>query len=362
MAAKVFLGLDTSCYTTSLALTDGQGSPVFQQRLPLPVAAGEKGLRQSEAFYRHMAHLPDLFSALAAALPFSLSERLGAVAVSAQPCRRPDSYMPVFRAGLAAARMLAAATGAPLVETTHQEGHLMAALWSAGLSPEGPFLAYHLSGGTTELLLVKGFHRSSAPYFDCRLLAGALDIPAGQLIDRTGQILGLPFPAGPRLEKLARESDESREKGKKEEKDQKNENGAGTPAYRLPNYCREGNISFSGGEAWAKRALADGRAPAAIARTIELYIAGSLRKSVLACLSALGVEPAGATPGAERPRFLLFMGGVAANQYIQRQLSEGLMGIIPCYFAQPEYTGDNAMGVALIARGVSDRYTICHNQ
>ncbi len=340
---KVFLGLDTSCYTTSLALTDEAGRLLYQKRRLLPVKQGEKGLRQSEAFYQHMVHLPELFKEMEAALTYPLTDRLTAVAVSARPCRRQDSYMPVFRAGQAVAQALAAAAAVPLIETTHQEGHLMAALWSADLKAlfdcqaeafcltQGraldwqklcPFLAYHLSGGTTELILVHQVVQDQFFCFDYSVVSGTSDIPAGQLVDRTGQILGLPFPAGPHLEKLALV------KG-----------AAAQPLESIPTHCRQGFISFSGGEAWAKRALAGGKEPAEIARTIEHYIAGSLVKSAKAYLDQ---EPA------KRPKFIIFMGGVASNAYIRQFLQTRLERKIPCVFALPEYSTDNALGTALI--------------
>ncbi|MEL7623787.1 MAG: O-sialoglycoprotein endopeptidase [Clostridiales bacterium] len=340
----VFLGLDTSCYTTSLALTDGEGRLLYQQRRLLSVKAGEKGLRQSEAFYQHMLHLPELFKEMEAALPFALTDRLAAIAVSTKPCRRQESYMPVFRAGQAVAQALAAAAAVPLISTTHQEGHLMAALWSADLRPffdssgteafclaKGktmdwqqlcPFLAFHLSGGTTELILVRQVVQDQFFCFDYSVVSGTLDIPAGQLIDRTGQVLGLPFPAGPHLENLAL-----------------SKGPAAKPLESIPTHCRQGFISLSGGEAWAKRSLAGGKEPAEIARTIEHYIAGSLVKAVDAYLDR---KPE------ELPKFIIFMGGVASNAYIRQLLQARLERKIPCVFALPEYSTDNALGTALI--------------
>ena len=102
--------------------------------------------------------------------------------------------MPVFTVGLGHARVMANLLNVPLFETSHQQGHIAAGL----IGTEGvnePFVALHLSGGTTELL-------------ECRdgkltLLGGSADLHAGQLVDRVGVALGLHFPAGPALEKLA---------------------------------------------------------------------------------------------------------------------------------------------------------------
>lgn len=319
----VFLGIDTSCYTTSLALVDGKNRLLAEKRLLLPVKAGTRGLRQSEGVFYHTLNLPQLMEALSEALDFPLKERLAAVAASVKPCRRQGSYMPVFRTGEGLAKSLAAAFGVPFIPATHQEGHLMAALWSAEEKPPLPFFAYHLSGGTTELMLVKKIEKKPRYGFDYSIIAGTMDIPAGQLVDRVGVALGLPFPAGPRLQELAGELDLA-------------EDSPASPGFSIPTCCREGKTSFSGGEAWALRALARGDQPAQIARSIEHYIAASLEKSVLQAAS--GYEAAG----------VIFMGGVAANTYIRRRLRQRLNRRLPCFFARQEYSSDNALGIALI--------------
>jgi len=290
----------------------------------LPVEAGEKGLRQSEALYKHLINLPSMFKEMEGVLGFSLAERLAVVAVSEKPCRRDESYMPVFRAGYGFGQAIASSLGVPLVASTHQEGHLMSALWSAGIVDycrRLPFLAYHLSGGTNELILVKDITKS--PFaFEYESIAASLDITAGQLIDRVGQCLGLPFPAGPYLEKLGLSL-----------------GGESPPRSVIPTFCRAGNISLSGGEAWAKRAVAAGSEPSQIARSIEHYIASSLCKSIVASET-------------QEPQFILFMGGVAANAYIRWYLKTKLARRFTCLFAEPEYCGDNGLGAALI--GLAD--------
>ena len=90
--------------------------------------------------------------------------------------------------------MLAQTLGVPFVPVSHQQGHIAAAAWSAGRLDllDRPLLAWHLSGGTTELLYVQpdGFNVQAS------CIGGTSDISAGQLIDRTGVLLGLDFPAG----------------------------------------------------------------------------------------------------------------------------------------------------------------------
>ena len=181
----IVLGIDTSCYTTSVAAANEKGVLCSNRRL-LPVAAGARGLRQSEAVFSHIRQLPELFENTMETVR-SLG-KVDAVCVSARPRDGEESYMPVFLSGLSFARVAAASLNVPLMETTHQRGHVRAALQDSGLKGDR-YLAVHLSGGTTEVLLMQGNHLS--------LLAGTRDLHAGQLIDRIGVKMGLPFPAGP---------------------------------------------------------------------------------------------------------------------------------------------------------------------
>ena len=191
------LGLDTSNYTTSAALFDGERGRNIGRLLD--VRPGELGLRQSDALFQHVKRLPLLLEEL-------LGGRQGGVqAVGASTCPRAveGSYMPCFLAGEGQGRGIAAALGVPFYSHSHQQGHLAAAAWSAG-RPElldAPFLAWHLSGGTTELLLVKPKDYT----VEAEIIGGTSDLSAGQLIDRTGLLLGLQFPAGKALDELSRQ-------------------------------------------------------------------------------------------------------------------------------------------------------------
>ena len=193
------LGLDTSNYTTSAALFDGQEG-VNRSRL-LEVRPGELGLRQSDALFQHIKRLPELLR--------GLSEEgrpngpLRAVGASTRPRNVEGSYMPCFLAGASQGRGLAAVLGVPFFSWSHQEGHLAAAAWSAGRMGllDRPFLAWHLSGGTTELLLVW----PEGTGLRTEIIGGSSDLSAGQLIDRTGVLLELPFPAGKALDELSRQ-------------------------------------------------------------------------------------------------------------------------------------------------------------
>ena len=236
----MIIGVDTSCYTTSLAVFDPAGRLLCEKRRLLPVEKGLSGLRQSEALFCHVKQLPELMEELAAEIGPIAPQ---AVCVSSRPRPVAGSYMPVFLAGLGLARSLAAAYGAPLYQTSHQEGHIAAALWSAGLAWQEPFLALHLSGGTGEILRVEpqpaGYEIETV---------GDTDLPPGQFVDRVGVALGLSFPAGPELEKLAEQ--------------------ATSTDFRLSGSVQGTHISFSGPESAAERAVAAGVEPDSIAAAV----------------------------------------------------------------------------------------------
>ena len=197
---SVFLGLDTSNYTTSVAVYD-TGAGVQQYKRLLPVAPGERGLRQSDAVFHHTRQLPELVEQALT----HLSAPLTAIGVSVRPTQEEKSYMPCFLAGQGVARALSAALGVPAFPFSHQQGHVAAALFDSGASSlrTAPFLAFHVSGGTTQALLAE----PEGPVFRCTPVASSADLKAGQLIDRVGVRMGLSFPAGPALEKLAAAAD-----------------------------------------------------------------------------------------------------------------------------------------------------------
>ncbi|MGZ4030588.1 MAG: Kae1-like domain-containing protein [Tumebacillaceae bacterium] len=306
------LGIDTSNYTTSICLVDEQGQIVQEQRRLLTVEAGERGLQQSAALFQHVQNLPVLIESIG-----DLTGKLQAVVASTRPRRLEGSYMPVFTAGSGLARSLAATHGVPFFETSHQEGHIAAGEGSAGHVPADHFLAVHISGGTTDLLEVKRL----ADGYDIRELGTSIDLHAGQFVDRVGVALGLPFPAGPHLEKLALEStDES---------------------VTLPSPVNGYNLSLAGPESAAMRLIAQGTPPADVARAVERCIAKGLEKTLRKAVEDLGVKS------------LLIVGGVAANTFIRERLKLRLehraVGAT-LYFALPKYSTDNAFGVARLGQ------------
>lgn len=315
----LILGIDTSCYTTSVALTDFEGNFVAEGRQLLTVSEGERGLQQSAAVFQHIRNLPGLIEKL------SLKDRRDSVklvAASTRPRPVDGSYMPVFMVGEGFGRALAEAARVPFFAASHQEGHLMAGFRSAGGPGKKEFLAVHLSGGTSELLLVKktgvnGFN-GSEPFFKVDKLGGTTDLHAGQFIDRVGVALGLSFPCGPALQELAAGS---------------------TGELRIPSVVRGMEISFSGPESQARRLIDKGTAPVEIARAVEHCIAATMEKLLRQGIKTTGIKD------------ILLVGGVAANQYLRHRLRARLghrPADVRLYFAEPGFSTDNAVGIALI--------------
>ena len=311
MTEKCYVGIDTSNYTTSIAVATEQGEIVANLKRPLPVKAGERGLRQSDAVFSHVKNLPSLLAELSGAWK---GYQPAAVGVSVRPRDAEDSYMPCFLTGEVAALALAAGGDLPVHRFSHQNGHLMAALYSSGALEalrEQTFGAFHVSGGTTEMLLV----HPNGTDFRVELLGGSADLHAGQAVDRIGVALGLAFPCGPALEKLALTN---------------------TKKIPKPRICvKEGVCNLSGLENLALDLYRKtGDAPLVAAYTLK-FISDTLQK-----MSVWLRETHGAVP-------ILFSGGVMSNRIIAGEL-EGALGNV--YFAEPAFSADNAAGVALLCR------------
>ncbi len=302
----LFLGLDTSNYTTSAALYDSDANRIVQQKKLLPVKPGERGLRQSDAVFHHTVQLPDMIEAL------GIPEKIAGIGVSTRPRSVEGSYMPCFLVGEGTARILAQALHVPVYRTSHQIGHILAALYSADkleLLAE-PFLAFHVSGGTTDLVLCEP-DAQSGDFIRVKPLAGSLDLKAGQLIDRIGVRLGMQFPCGIELEKLAAKS---------------------TAKYKIRPTMRGMDCCLSGVENQCAKMLSDGNAPEDIALFALLSVAAALRSMTDAALAECGDLP------------ILYAGGVMSDVLIRNRL-EGERR----YFAEPAFSCDNAAGTAIFA-------------
>ena len=299
-----FIGFDTSNYTTSIAYFNGVNGVNCSKLLPVKV--GELGLRQSDAVFAHIKGLPELSGRLFSHIS---ADTIGAVGVSTRPRAVDGSYMPCFMVGYTHAKMLADALRVPLYEFSHQQGHVAASLWSAGhleLMDE-PHLAWHLSGGTTELLLVEPDGKNVR----CTRIGGTSDISAGQLIDRTGKLLDLPFPSGKYIDELSK-SAVSRE------------------VFRVK--CPEMEFSLSGVQNKVEAfhsSSGDNVETAAYALRCVCTAVLQATKNALKAYPGLPV---------------VFSGGVASNSMLRRELA-----CLEPVFSQPQFSTDNAMGIAVLA-------------
>ena len=296
--SKAFLGIDTSNYTTSVSLVRG-GEVVVNSRKLLKVPEAARGLRQSDALFAHVRDLPDMISQLG-----KISD-LTAIGVSSRPRDVEGSYMPCFLAGLSVARSVAGVCDLPCYLFSHQAGHIMAALYSCGRTDltDGKFIAFHVSGGTTELLLVDNMKVTK--------LGGTLDISAGQLIDRVGVLLGLSFPCGKSLEEISAPLD----------------------SVSCISHVRDLTCNLSGAENVISKMVSEKTDPSAVAAFTLKTVLRTIDRLTENALEKYGKLP------------VIYAGGVMSNSLIRQKLA----GKYGAYFAKPEFSCDNAAGIALLA-------------
>ncbi len=305
---KQYLGIDTSNYTTSLALCDENGIVSHVRRL-LPVKEGELGLRQSDAVFHHTQQLPALAQEL---FKDCRAQDIAAIGVSSRPRDIEGSYMPCFTVGYMLASSFSSLLHVPMYEFSHQCGHIMAAVHSVNRFDllEKPFIAFHVSGGTTEALLVQP---DSGKIIKASIIAKTLDLNAGQLIDRVGVMLGLKFPAGAELEKLA-----SRYNGDVKVR----------PALKGEDCC------LSGGENMVQKMILNGDSPEKAAyftiKFIGCTIAGMCDKI---CTRYPDIP-------------ILFAGGVMSDMLMRKWIDRGEQTV----FSLSGFSSDNAAGTAVLAR------------
>ena len=306
---NLFLGIDTSCYTTSLALMDEEGNLVGDYRKPLEVETGKIGLRQSHGFFMHVGNLPVLYADLVKDWD---PKCIKAIGVSTRPRNVQDSYMPVFTAGEHFANTVALSLGVKVLPFSHQEGHIEASKWSAKTNVE-PFMALHLSGGTSELLLVN----TDNGRYQAHIVGGAKDISAGKLIDRVGVHMGLAFPAGKEMDSMITFSPKHK--------------------WGYPTSVKDGWINLSGLENYAKKKYDQDQNQSNVAEGLFEAIAKSLLKVL---------KQASET---HRVKSILFGGGVTSSQYLKAYLKHHCKDL-ELIFCDPRYAVDNAVGIAEMCR------------
>ena len=304
---SLFLGIDTSNYTTSTALFNSETDEMFQQKKLLPVKQGQLGLRQSDAVFHHTAQLHSLFSQLVKDIDVN---QIAAIGVSVKPRPIDGSYMPCFTVGENTAKILSSALKVPLFQFSHQEGHISAALFSSKRDDlfSDNFIAFHVSGGTTEAVIAKG----CGDGFSAELVASSLDLHAGQAVDRVGVMLGLNFPCGAELEKLALKNTEK------------------ISVYPSLKGC---DCCLSGIENICRKLRSDGKSPC----YVSAYCLEYIRKTLMMMTDRL-LEKYGRLP-------LVFAGGVMSNTIIKNSFTKKYNAV----FAKPCYSTDNAAGIAYLA-------------
>lgn len=302
----VYLGIDTSNYTTSVAAFDDKTGEMISDKLLLPVGENSCGLRQSDAVFLHVKQLGIVSKKVLS----KLSEAPKAIGVSISPRDSEGSYMPCFLVGKMLAESLSAAFNAKLYAFSHQSGHIAAALYSVNRLDmlNEQFLAFHVSGGTTDLIKVSPDNKK---IISCECIGGSLDLKAGQAIDRVGVMLSLPFPCGPNLEKLSQESNRT---------------------FKIKPCIKGLNCALSGLQNQAEKMHNENEKPCDIAKYCLDFVGSSIDG---VCKNARALYP-------ELP--FVFAGGVMSNKGLNKLLSEKYNGL----FAEPKYSSDNAAGTAVL--------------
>ncbi len=305
-----FLAFDTSNYTTSVAVYDDVTKNVVHKRKLLPVKNGELGIRQSDAVFHHTQQLPSLVEELFSEDKIDATD-ISAIGASFTPRKIDGSYMPCFTVGSSVARIMAATLNVPLFDLSHQQGHIASALYSTDSLDllDKPFIAFHVSGGTTDALLVNS--EKSGDVLPVKLVGKTLDLNAGQLVDRVGLEISCTFPCGKQLEELALLC---------------NENIKVKPTLKGSDCC------LSGVENICKKNIADGKEKSYVAALCLRYIEETLYSMCNSILEEYGKLP------------VIFAGGVMSNSIIRTNLTKRL----DCKFCEPQYSTDNACGVAVL--------------
>ena len=307
---NIIIGIDTSCYTTSIAAISLDNKVIFNKKIMLKVRENTKGLRQSEAVFQHINNLGEMSNDLKDILK---NYNICGVCASIKPRPLEDSYMPVFNVGSNFAKLFSSLNKCPFYKTTHQENHIEASLLTNKIKNEKQFLSVHMSGGTTEILLV---NKEKSEY-KIDIVGGSNDISFGQLIDRIGVNMGYKFPCGKYIDENALKCSEKIEKG-------------------LKTSVKEGYMNLSGIENQVNKII-NNHSEEYISKLLLDTISRNLIKSLLYISKKYNIEE------------VVFVGGVSASKYISTKLKRELKkNNIIAYFTEQEYSTDNALGCAVI--------------
>ncbi|ASS38019.1 tRNA (adenosine(37)-N6)-threonylcarbamoyltransferase complex transferase subunit TsaD [Mogibacterium pumilum] len=318
MNSRYCLGIDTSNYKTSVAITDEHDDIIFEKSEFLEVEHGALGLRQSIAFFKHVNVLP---SFIEEALSKVNINDIRCISVSNAPRRVKGSYMPVFMAGYNAAKILSSSLAVPLYTFSHQEGHVAAVLkfFDTGLSDEKAIF-FHLSGGTTEALLAA----NDGVHYGLEIVGGTKDISVGKLLDRAGAALGYDFPAGKYIDQLALKS------------------GYNSSKHLTTIKVDDGWFNLSGTEYQVLNAI----------ETYGTEVAAELMERV----SILLFDVSKYLANKFDTQKIYMAGGVASSKFFRAKIRELTHenSSLTINFGSPELSGDNAVGIALLGGKASN--------
>ncbi|WFD09053.1 O-sialoglycoprotein endopeptidase [Tepidibacter hydrothermalis] len=305
---KIILGIDTSCYTTSIAAINLDKEIIINEKRMLKVKHGNRGLRQSDAFFQHTNNLGDMFGDLKSKIK---DYDIVGVCVSSRPRPIEGSYMPVFSCGYKFAKTISSVLNTKLYQTSHQECHVEAAFYDTNIDKDR-FLCIHMSGGTTEILLI---NRKLYGY-DIEIVGATKDISAGQLIDRVGVKLGYEFPCGEYLDQNALKCD--------------------VDVHNLKISSKEGYMNFSGVENQIF-SIVDNYSKEYVSKVILNSILDSIYKSIIFLSDKYNIKD------------VLFVGGVSSSKYISSKLINKLSNNkINAFFTKSSFAKDNAIGSGII--------------
>lgn len=292
------LSFDTSNYTTSSCLFDTDKGVLWDNKIMLPVVSGKCGLRQSEAVFLHNRNLKDLMR------DFPVSD-IDFVAASSCPSEKTDSYMPCFTVGVSFASAISSILGVPLYTCSHQKNHIGSALFTINGFEADEFFAYHVSGGTTDILLCNIRDNN----LQIKKVGGTADINCGQLIDRIGTALNFPFPCGKYIERIS----------------------SGELKNNVKISKSKFYYNFSGFENKAVKMISDGFSNEDVSDYLLSIIYSFLTDSINDLRTMY------------KPLPVILSGGVMSNKIISGLIKENLSDV---YFAKPEYSSDSALGTA----------------
>jgi N6-L-threonylcarbamoyladenine synthase len=307
---KMYLGIDTSNYTSSIAVVDSHGNIVYREEILLDVRNNNCGLRQSDAYYKHTFNLPMMIESMSDRIELS---EIASIGISVKPRPYISSYMPVFMAAYNTASVISSLQGNDLRYYTHQDGHFFASIMDSNIESFRGCnnLCIHLSGGTTEFIK----YRIDDNKISSEILLSSLDISFGQLIDRIGVASKLSFPCGKEMDRI---SSECREDVK---------------TFFRPTIRNKG-INISGLENKFKKMIEDGNDVSFVYKSIFHNISEALVYLIHELLENYEFEN------------IVFVGGVSSNSVIMEKVGSQDFGKSKIIFGKKENLRDNAAGIA----------------